>query len=287
MALAPVARADEATDAKRTADEALVSGRPLEALEGYKALYAKNPDPALLYNIGRAYQAMNDFPAAVEAFESFEAQASPELLAKVAALPALMKELRAKVSRLTITCNVSGATIRLDDRALGPTPLVEPRRVLAGKAVLEITKDGYFPHRREIQLPPAGKLDLDVHLASKQTEGILTVKSDVVGSEVRVDGKPYGMVPTEVQLTTGSHTVEIAHEGYRPAKSSVVLGPGETKLVDLSLEKERPITATWWFWTGIGVVAAGAAVTVIALTTEREPGTGNVAPGRISAGLHF
>ena len=49
-------------------------------------------------------------------------------------------------------------------------------------------------------------------------------------------------------------------------------------------DRSKPITARWWFWTGIGVIVVGAAtaVTVYALTTERSAPTGNFSPGQLA-----
>lgn len=48
----------------------------------------------------------------------------------------------------------------------------------------------------------------------------------------------------------------------------------------------KPIVTRWWFWTGVGAVAAaGAAVTVAALT-ERAPDSGTIAPGQLSTANH-
>jgi hypothetical protein len=66
-----------------------------------------------------------------------------------------------------------------------------------------------------------------------------------------------------------------------------VIVAGERRTLDVLLEGDAPITKKWWFWTGLAVVAIGTTVTIIALTTERGPDAGSVAPGRISAGLSF
>jgi len=104
---------------------------------------------------------------------------------------------------------------------------------------------------------------------------------------VNIDGNPSGTVPTEVMLQQGPHRVELQREGYRSSSSSVIVSAGEKREVDIGLEKEAPITKKWWFWTGVGLAVVGGTVAVIALTTEKDPGSGTLAPGRISAGLTF
>jgi hypothetical protein len=91
-------------------------------------------------------------------------------------------------------------------------------------------------------------------------------------------------VPAEAALLPGTHPVLVAHDGYDDATTQVVLAAGERKELWLDPVRSRPLTARWWFWTGLGVVVAGAAtaVTVYALKTERAPPTGDFSPGRVS-----
>ncbi|MCA9588819.1 MAG: hypothetical protein KC657_26065, partial [Myxococcales bacterium] len=123
------ARADDAdataraAETKRKGDEAMDSGRPAEALAAYSEAYALTRDPALLYNKGRALQALTEYPKALEELEAFDRSAPEDLRARVPGLPALLAELRQKVSSVVITCNVAGATLRLRDRGLGVTPM--------------------------------------------------------------------------------------------------------------------------------------------------------------------
>ena len=50
-----------------------------EALAHYRVAYDVTKNPALLYNMGRAYEGLADFPKALDALEEFVATASPEL----------------------------------------------------------------------------------------------------------------------------------------------------------------------------------------------------------------
>jgi hypothetical protein len=278
--------AQRAQEIKRRGDDAITGGRPAEALAAYNEAYGITKDPALLYNRGRAYMALTEFPQALEQIEAFDKAAPAELKAKVPGLERLLLELRQKVSNVEITCDVPGATVRLRDRTVGTTPLAGLIKVNSGAAVIEITKDGYFPYKKELSLPNGGLVPLDVRLVSQQTSGFLVVKSAVTGSTVSVDGTPKGTVPSEVVVTAGTHQISLAHEGYRTATSSVVVAAGERKELDLSLEAEKGVLSKWWFWTGIGVVVAGGVGTYFALTTEKSAEKGSIAPGIISAGSY-
>src|SRR4051794_30216139 len=70
--IAPAAHAQEADVAARVAeikkrgDTAMDSGRPADALAAYVEAYSLVKEPALLYNKGRALQALGEYPQALE-----------------------------------------------------------------------------------------------------------------------------------------------------------------------------------------------------------------------------
>lgn len=109
------------------------------------------------------------------------------------------------------------------------------------------------------------------------------------GADVQVDGKSLGRAPAEAELAPGNHDIIVSLDGYREKKTSAIVVEGERKRIDVSLEAKPPITKTWWFWTGIGVVVVTATVVtlVYALTTERSAGQGDIPPGQVSGPLRF
>ena len=280
-----LAHGQDAADIKRRGDEAMDSGRPADALTAYNEAYALTKDPALLYNKGRALQALTEYPQALAELEAFDKQAPPDLKARVPGLPKMLEELRAKVTKLNLACDVDGARVRFRDRTIGRCPMLEPVTVNAGKGTLEVTADGYLPWQRDIDLPGGGTANYDIHLGAKNTTGVLVVRSSTPSAQVAIDGKPSGTAPLETSLSAGTHTIELRSEGYKPTTTSAVVGAGEKKEIDVTLESEPGILQRWWFWTAVGVVAASGVVVVIALSTEKEAETGTVPPGRVVGGL--
>lgn len=277
---------DAAAAAKAKGDDALVGGRPAEALAAYKEAYALKKDPAVLYNIGRANQALGDYPEALDRLEEFAATAPAPVLARVPGLATLLAEVRSHVATIAVAVDVPDATVKLGSRVVGKTPLAKPIRTSTGQYQVTIEKEGYFLYSRSHTFA-AGVGTLDIMLHSKAKEAIVVVTSSVVGAKLKVDGRDEGTVPTELAVSPGSHRLDLTRDGYRPAQSTIAVMAGERTTFDMPLEKSAPITAKWWFWSGIALVAAGAVVTTIALTTERDPDVGSVPPGRISAGLTF
>ena len=288
LALAPAARAQDAAHAaaqRKRADELMDTYKYTEALDLYARVYATTKDPALLYNMGRAHEALGQYPEALEKLEQFDREATPELRAKVPGLAQRIAEVRARVSTVVVNAAVAGARVLLYNRLLGTTPLPGPIKTNAGRATLEVLAEGYQPFRQDIELRGGATMTIDVKLVSKDTSAVLLVQSPTVGAEVDVDGKPVGTVPAEVVLAPGSHPVVVHKGGYETATTSVVVAAGEHRTVSIPLDSTKPITQKWWFWTGIGVVVVAGAVTTYALLTERPADKGTYPPGQVAGPL--
>ncbi len=279
--------AAKAAQLKEQGNKAMDGLRYQQALALYAEAYGLTQDPALLYNKGRALEALGDFPEALAAQEEFDAKASPELKLKVVGLPKLLADLRSRVSVLELHVRPEDAEVRSGDHVLGTAS--QKRFLLnAGKTTIKIQREGYFPIERELALGGGQTTVLDFTLLSKAERAVLVVRSPVSGSLVTVDGIAFGMVPTETPVMPGTHRVHLSHEGYKATDSTAVVAAGDTKQLDLSMEAETPIYKKWWFWTGIGLVVAGGVATGIALTTERSPGKGSIEPGQVSTtGFRF
>jgi hypothetical protein len=272
-----------AADLKRQGDAAMDALRYAEALSAYQEAYALSREPALLYNKGRALQALDRYPEALAELERFSKEAPTELRARVPRLDELIAEVRGRVATVSIVCEVSGARVLVRDKHVGMTPLGGPLKLTSGDAVVEVSAEGYEPFRRRLKLPGGGSLQIVAQLQSKENTGTLLVRSPTEGARVAVDGKPVGQVPAEALLPAGSHTVLVSRDGFEDSETSVVIQPGGRREIEVTLSSGGPITSKWWFWTGVGVVVAGGVAVTWALLTERSPDQGDIAPGRVSA----
>ncbi|MDB5220133.1 MAG: hypothetical protein JWO86_8060 [Myxococcaceae bacterium] len=289
---AQTSAASDSDTEKRQGDEAMIALRYEEALSHYRRAYETTKSPALLYNMGRAYEGLAEFPKALDALEEFSEKAAPDLKARVPKLAELITDVRNRVSTLILGAAVQDAEIRLGNRVIGKTkPGQTVFRVNAGPQTLTISHPDYFPFERALLLP-AGKIEtVDIALASRTQEALLRVTSPVSGAAVVIDGKAIGNVPAEVPMKPGQHRIALSRDGYDRAETSVVVVAGETKEVSVPMATHETITSKWWFWTGIGVVlVAGGVATYIALTTEKSPTAGTIAPGTVKAeswGIRF
>jgi hypothetical protein len=269
---------------KKEGDDAMDDLRYADALAAYEKAYALTPTPVLLYNQARALQALNRHPEALDMFEKFSVQAPPELKAKVPQLAELIADERARVSTATIVCNVAGARVLVRERLVATTPLEGPLRVSAGKGFVDVIAEGYEPYRKELEFPGGDSVRIEVELLPKDKAGVLVVRA-LPNSHVFVDGKAAGNPPTETIVVAGPHHVRVSLDDYDDAETTTVVAVGMRKDVDLEQRKIAPITAKWWFWTGVGAVVITGVVVTAALLTERRAHSGDTSPGQVGAPL--
>jgi PEGA domain len=95
------------------------------ALEKFNAAYAAYASPKLLFNIAQANRDLSRPVEALGAFEKFLAEApdaSPETIADANKSAA---ELRGKLGRIRIDCEMAGTEVSVDGKSVGMTPLPE------------------------------------------------------------------------------------------------------------------------------------------------------------------
>ena len=276
----------EAEEAKTRGDARFRERKYAEAIAAYDESYRIHPDARVLYNKGRAFEALGEHGAALESLLAFQREASAELRARVEGLDSLISAQRQRVCELSVVVDVEGAEVRLGDRILGTAPLAEKILVNAGSTKLVVRKEGYFTSSRDVALPGGGVASFDVTLKSKATNAKLSIASSVIGTLVSVDGRPLGNAPTEIVLAPGTHAVLARHEGHHDASMQVVLVAGQDRSIVLDPEeKKRALYQEWWFWGGVGVVLAGAAAAAFVLSNQPEPSDGDFSPSAISAPL--
>jgi hypothetical protein len=122
----------------------------------FRAAYQLAPAYQVAYNVGRAYQQLQNYAGALTWFERYQREGAGNLPpARRTELQREIDELRRRVAYLDLrAAKVQGASVYVDDELQGETPLAEPIRVSAGRRRLRVVKPGYGPY--EIVLDLAG-----------------------------------------------------------------------------------------------------------------------------------
>lgn len=271
-----------ARDKKAEGDKAMDSLRYAEALVLYNESYALDPKPALLYNLGRTHEALDQLPEAAEKLEAFQQSAPPELLAKVPNLKDRIANIKKRISQLTIKVNVPGARILVREVVVGQSPLEKPLVLKAGKASVLVEVDGYFPYQSTIDLPGGGAYVVDAQMSSRQKFGRIVVLAPKENVTVAVDGKTLGIAPVETLVTPGTHKITAQHAEHSDFTTTIVVNKAGTER-NVMVELGRPpIYKNPLFWTGVGVAAAGIAAIIIVANTEQSADRGDIAPGQLT-----
>ncbi len=280
----PAAPQETPAEIKQQGDQAMESLRYADALALYSQAYTMTKDPALLYNEGRAEQALGNYPGALADFLRFQMAASPELRARVPKLDELIADVRKHVARILIRTPTAGAQVLVRDHVVGVTPLAGPLDVDSGHITLDVEAEGFETFHRELDLEGGTDTVIDAQLTPRKQTAMLRVTATAASAFVSIDGSPVGNAPVEQVLTPGTHKVSVHRDGYEDTESTVVLSMGERKELQLDPQKNAPVYAKWWFWTGVGAVVVGGVVTAVALTTEKSPSKGDAfTPNQVSA----
>jgi len=294
--------ADEASvqrveELKKRGNQAMLDLNYGEALDAYTAAIAIAPDDATLYyNLGRAHQAREDYPAALDALDHFAQKATPDVKARVPKLEQLIADVRSRVGTLNVSCTaeVTDGTVAVGDKTTlkgcSTTPKTVRISVPSRNAVVEVrlTADRYQSQSVRVAVEGGGPaVAASLEVLAKASSGTLLVRATPLDARISIDGIERGNPPLEVPLPAGAHTLDVRADRHDPSHVPVVVEAGRTKDVRIDLQKTAPITTKWWFWTGIGVLAVGVGVTIWYLVAqpEKDAGSGTIAPGQVSAPL--
>ncbi|MDB5214100.1 MAG: uncharacterized protein JWO86_2027 [Myxococcaceae bacterium] len=291
---APSARVE---DLKKRGNQAMLDLNYGEALDAYTAAIAIAPEDATLYyNLGRAHQAREDYPAALDALDQFARKATPEVKARVPKLEQLIGDVRSRVGTLSVQCSaeVSDATVSIGDKTTlqgcSTAPKVVRVSVPSRTAVLEVrlSAERFQSQSARVAVEGGGPVvGVLLSVLAKASSGTLLVRATPLDARISVDGIERGNPPLEVPLPAGAHTLDVRADRHDPSHVPVVVEAGRTKDVSIDLQRSAPITTKWWFWTGLGVLAVGVGVTVWYLVAqpEKDASSGTIAPGQVSAPL--
>jgi len=142
-------------------------GMYLDALKKFRQARAVYPSVKIDLNIGATLRALDRLPEAAAYYDKFLLQsrdASPEVVGQVRKL---LTELRAKLASVKIVCPVPGATVVMDDRAVGQTPLDQRQYLLPGRHRVTVRKGDTLAFTQELALR-AGE---HVEVTTRQTGG--------------------------------------------------------------------------------------------------------------------
>lgn len=181
----------EAREAFREGNHDYVEGRYVEAIRHFEDANAIAPNPRLIEYIGRCHANLGNYPAAIDAYETFAATSADAAAEVEDTLEGLRADARSRAA-FEATSAVAESVARAR---------------------------GEQPPPRDIRRQELGALMQDV---------TVIIRSEPIGADVYLDAIELGVVgttPLETPLFVGRHLIEIRHPWYEPETRIVHVAP--------------------------------------------------------------
>lgn len=155
-------------EAKRKFDEgvrAFGERRYADAAQAFREADAIQPSAALSFNIARAYERLEDVPAALRWYRDY-LRRNPEATNRAGVekqVAALARRLEARgVQQISVLAKPEGALVTIDDRAEGVAPFTI--ELAPGKHHLSVRASGYAPQELDLSVDANAPRDVTVSL---------------------------------------------------------------------------------------------------------------------------
>jgi tetratricopeptide (TPR) repeat protein len=253
------ADAAAASDEKKKGDESFDRLRFSEALEHYQAALTKGGDARLHYNIAQVFSALGRFPEALVSYQQFLTDAPRGILneEQQKQLFQLIEEVKGKITRVEVRCDVKGARVLVRGVEAGTAPLAQSLSVNSGPAKIEVIAEGYRPFVATIELPGGGAQVIEAKLERIDFSGTLLVRTNLDGALIVIDGEARGPSPLTVKLPQGAHTLVARAPEYLEQTAAVTIEAGQKQETSLTLRRAPSYTLAY---VGLGVAVAGIGI---------------------------
>jgi formylglycine-generating enzyme required for sulfatase activity len=142
-------------------------------------------------------------------------------------------------SDVTVSSVTQGATLQIDGRSLGNTPL--RIQLAAGIYLLEISADFYKTREHRLVVKPNEPQEIkDIRL--QPADGKLAIKTKPAGANVMIGGTFIGQTPLVIDLSPNQeHIVQISKAGYEKATRKVNVPSATSTRIDVNLKPREGI----------------------------------------------
>jgi tetratricopeptide (TPR) repeat protein len=190
-------------------------GMYLDALAKYREARRLYPSHKIDLNIGTTLDSMGRRTEAARYFERFLVQSADAPEEIIAAARERLNQLKKKLCSVKVTSLINGATLGVDGKAEGKTPLELPVYLEPGRHEIVLDKDGYLPARRELELAPGQHEELDLSLEAEKPT-----------TRPAVAAKPPPPLPVDPELVKRRRRRTIMAYGFLGAAGALAVTAG-------------------------------------------------------------
>ncbi len=238
MFLASVAHAQGASDAKTSLANAEKAARAKDwpkAVSEFDAANKAQPSADALDGLANAhYQQKNDAEAYGAYDDWLKTYGAKAAKAKKTTAELRLKELGERTGLLALTVTETGASISVDEKPRGTTPLAEPLRLGTGPHRVRVAKEGFLPSDQVPNVAAGLTSAVTVKLEAQTTKGRISVL-EKSGKAIRilVDGVDMGDAPWTGEVEAGPHDVSGRGVALTAAPEKITVERGKTREVEL------------------------------------------------------
>lgn len=149
---------------------------------------------------------------------------------------AVVREIFDATGVISVDSEPTGATVEIDGRPVGTTPLTY--RVDVGSHTYTLRVPDRKPVQGKVEVASGRAVDVSHDLSL--LPGTLVVQDAPEGAEIFVNGNLAGKAGEPIELEPGSYTMEVRAEGYEPMRDSVTVEPGLSVKRSAPLQEENP-----------------------------------------------
>ena len=283
---------EQARTSFKSGQKSLAAEQYGDAIGAFQKAHQLAPHPAMLLNIARVYEAVDDLKNAIRFFKAYK-KANP----KAKGMSQKIAELRARYASWP-SVNITSTPTKLDvwvnsesNPIMGQTPLrlrmkpgdVQVRVGRKGNTVAKIVNfaQGTTP-TVTFSVRIAGALgngvSVKVGVENTAVRASLTVNVDILGAQVRIDDRLVGLTPLPgaLKLAPGVHTLAVSGPNGEMHQEVVNLGQKEQRHVLIALShhtnsySNRQVLALSSMGVGGAVVVAAIATGLMALDANTK-----------------
>lgn len=259
-------RQNEARTHLQTGAAHYQEGRYVEAIQSFMTAYRVFPSPVILFNLAQAYRADGQLSLAISTFRRYLSENTRLTPQQRTDVEGVITEIESTRAVLNFEVEPAGATIVLDGRVLGTSPLPRGVEVLPGAHRIEARLDNHETVRDSIEVRAHDTRLWESTLRPVAENAQLSLSVQPAEAMLSVDGQEAGRGQVQRRVRPGEYTVSAALAGYLPESQRVTVGSLATQNVALTLRpRPRSLVRQPLFWAVVGGVALVGALTIIVL----------------------
>jgi hypothetical protein len=225
----------------------------------FERAFERAHDERLLWNMAACQKNLRHYGSALGLLERYRREGEVRMSdSQRAEVQTLLDTLRTLISTVHLVVNERDASVFVDERPAGTTPLPGPLFVDLGNRRIRVSKPGFQDQVVTQEFTGGSQLTLLVTLPREENEGRISIMAGA-GDTIHVDGQIVGQAQWRGSLPAGEHSLRVTAPDMLPYAKEIVVKAGEERTLYVRLDEAAGGGIPAWVWLGAGVLVAGGA----------------------------